>query len=106
MGKNPNLIYWPHFHYYEVKNPNRLFPPSRSWEEIYGEENVRYEDNPVYDENGNYLGTNRDVFITMKKVIGYTIMRRNKPAKPKAKKLFETYSDKIKKLEEEEEETK
>lgn len=103
MAKNKNIICIPNFHYYEVKNPNRLFSTGRSWEEIYGEENVRYEDNPIFDENGNYLETKRDVFVTMKRVTGYTIVRKNKPAKPKAKKLFETYSDKIKKLEEEEE---
>lgn len=95
MAKNPNLIYIPNFHYYEVKNPKRLFPTN--WEEVFGEENVRYEYEPIFDKNGNYLGDKKNVYVIMKQLINFTIIRKNKPVKPKAKKLFETYSDKIKK---------
>lgn len=95
MAKNPNLIYIPNFSYYEVKNPKRLFPTN--WEEVYGEENVRYDDEPIFDENGNYLGTKKNIYVTMKQLKGFKIIRKNKPVKSNAKKLFETYSDKTKK---------
>lgn len=108
--KNPNVICIPNIRYYEVKNPPSLFPIN--WEEKYGEDRVRYEMEPIYDKDGNYLETKENVYVVMEEVIGYRFMKRKLTAeeqkeksKIKPRKLFETYSD-IKRKEEEENERK
>lgn len=107
MRKNPNIICIPNFRYYEVKNPKTLFPVN--WVEKYGEDRVRYELEPEYDKDGNYLGTKENVYVTMKEIGGYRFIKKMKPEKsiPKEKlnyiprKLFETYSDMVEREEEE-----
>lgn len=107
MGRNPNLICIPNFRYYEVKNPKTLFPVN--WVAKYGEDRVRYELEPEYDKDGNYLGTKENVYVTMKEIGGYRFIKRLKSEKsiPKEKlnfiprKLFETYSDMVEREEKE-----
>lgn len=106
--RNPNVICIPNFRYYEVKNPPSLFPIN--WEEKYGEDRVRRELEPVYDSNGNYLGTKENVYVMMKEVMGYRFIKRKltvdeqkEKEKIKPRKLFETYSDSVEREERENE---
>ena len=61
---------------------------------------VRYEEVPIYDENGNYVKTITNVYVTMEKVMGFRMFKRKAKLKdenykiPKLKKLFETSADK------------
>lgn len=103
--KNPNVICIPNIRYYEVKNPPSLFPIN--WEEKYGEDRVRYEMEPIYDKDGNYLETKENVYVVMEEVIGYRFMKRKltveeqkEKSKIKPRKLFETYSDMVEREEE------
>ena len=74
--------------------------------ERYGKDNVRYEEEPIYDENGNYVKTITNVYVTMEKVMGFRIFKRHTKTKdtnvkiPKKVKLFETSADKEKDEEE------
>lgn len=104
--RNQNVIAIPNIRYYEVKNPPSLFPID--WEEKYGEDRVRYELEPIYDSDGNYLGTKENVYVVMEEIVGYRFMKRKLTAeeqkeksKIKPRKLFETYSDMVKREEEE-----
>jgi len=72
--KNPNLIFVPNIKYYEVKNPKTLFPVN--FEELYDEDKVRYEYEPIYDEVGNYLGTKKNVYVIESKVMGFKIFKK------------------------------
>ena len=93
--KNPNVIAIPNIRYYEVKNPPSLFPID--WEEKYGEDRVRYELEPIYDSDGNYLGTKENIYVVME----LTAEEQKEKSKIKPRKLFETYSDMVKREEEE-----
>lgn len=35
------------------------------------EDNFRYDDFPMFDQYGNYLGMHRDVYVIFKKLIGF-----------------------------------
>lgn len=103
-GKHPTLSFVPQLQEVEVKMPKPLIPIN--WEERYGKDNVRYEEEPIYDENGNYVKTITNVYVTMEKVMGFRIFKRHTKTKdtnvkiPKKVKLFETSADKEKEEEE------
>lgn len=78
-GKRKDLIFIPIMRYYEVKNPPSLFPVN--WEELYGEDRVRYEEEPEFDKDGNYLGTKNNVYVTMSEVVNWRIMKRKNSSK-------------------------
>lgn len=88
--KNPNLVYKPIIHSYEVKNPIALVPIN--WEERYGEDRVRYEEEPIFDEYGNYIETRTNVYVRHEKVIKWIIWNKNKVSH-NIKPLFEVNSE-------------
>lgn len=91
--KNNNVYYVPHEIYYEVKNPPTLFPVN--WERFYGEDRVRYVEDPIFDEKGNYIETKIDVYVMMKKVKFMCVKRKNVIApKFKQRNLFENINKK------------
>ena len=89
--KNPNLVYVPIVSHRIVKNPKTLWPVN--WEEVLGEDKVTYEDDPIFDDKGNYIETKRNVYVAFEQV-KFVVRNRNK-VNPNYgnKKLFETYSD-------------
>lgn len=91
MGKNKNIICYPIITAYETLAPKTLFPVN--WEERLGKENVRYVDDPIFDENGNYVKTIKKTYITLEKVEKW-VFRKKENIKPKNKNnaLFKTYS--------------
>lgn len=90
---NNNVMFIPKFIYYEVKNPITLFPVD--WEKVYGKEMVRYELEPEFDVNGNYLGDKKNVFVTMKTISGFIPVKKNINCNSKIKmgKLFNLIED-------------
>lgn len=106
--KHPSLVFVPELEEVEVKMPKPLVPIN--WEERYGASNVRYDNVPIYDEDGNYIKTVTDVYVTMEKVMGYRIFKRQQKMKDKPnykmKKLFKTSADILEEEKEEEEKEK
>ena len=96
--RNSKMVFVPQIYEIEEKMPKPLVPIN--WEERYGKDNVRYEEEPIYDENGNYVKTITNVYVTMEKVMGFHMFKRKEKLKdenykiPKLKKLFETSADK------------
>lgn len=99
---------YPKFNIFEVKNPKSTTP--YNWVNLLGEDTSRFEENPIFDDNGNCLGTYRDVFVIMKEIVGFgrIKMREQEKAKIKVKprKLFDTYSDIVEKEKKENERRK
>lgn len=91
MRKNKNIICYPILDAYETLAPKTLFPVN--WEELLGEENVRYELEPVYDENGNYIETVKKTYITRQRVKKW-VFRKRQNYKPRNRDnaLFKPYS--------------
>lgn len=96
--RNSKMVFVPQIYEIEEKMPKPLIPIN--WEERYGKDNVRYEEETIYDENGNYVKTITNVYVTMEKVMGFRMFKRKAKLKeenykiPKLKKLFETSADK------------
>lgn len=103
--KHPSLVFVPQLEEVEVKMPKPLIPIN--WEERYGASNVRYDDVPIFDDKGNYIKTVTEVYVTMEKLMGFRIFKRQAKIKnpnikvPKPRKLFETSADRKKENEEE-----
>ena len=49
--RNSKMVFVPQIYEIEEKMPKPLIPIN--WEERYGKDNVKYEEEPIYDENGN-----------------------------------------------------
>lgn len=86
---------YPKFNIFEVKNPKSTTP--YNWVNLLGEDTSRFEENPIFDDNGNCLGTCRDVFVIMKEIVGFGRIKMSEQEKAKIevkpRKLFDTYSD-------------
>lgn len=86
---------YPKFNIFEVKNPKSTTP--YNWVNLLGEDTSRFEENPIFDDNGNCLGTCRDVFVIMKEIVGFGRIKMSEQEKGKIevkpRKLFDTYSD-------------
>lgn len=102
--RHPSLVFVPELCDVEVKMPKPLIPIN--WEERYGASNVRYDYVPIFDKDGNYVETKEEVYVTMEKLMGFRIFKRQTKVKdinfkiPKKVKLFETSADKKKDEEE------
>ena len=66
-GKHPTLSFVPQLQEVEVKMPKPLIPID--WGKRYGASNVRYDYVPIYDEDGNYVETKEEVYVTMERNI-------------------------------------
>lgn len=101
---HPGLAFVPQLIENEVKMSKPLIPID--WEKRYGASNVRYDYVPIYDEDGNYVETKKEVYVTMEKLMGFRIFKKQIKVKdtnvkiPKKVKLFETSADKKKDEEE------
>lgn len=86
---------YPKFNIFEVKNPKSTTP--YNWVNLLGEDTSRFEENPIFDDNGNCLGTCRNVFVIMKEIVGFGRIKMSEQEKAKIevkpRKLFDTYSD-------------
>ena len=86
---------YPKFNIFEVKNPKSTTP--YNWVNLLGEDTSRFEENPIFDDNGNRLGTCRDVFVIMNEIVGFGRIKMSEQEKAKIevkpRKLFDTYSD-------------
>ena len=59
----------PAFKFEEVQNPKST--EVYNWVDLIDEDNFRYDDFPMFDQYGNYLGMHRDVYVIFKKLIGF-----------------------------------
>ncbi len=103
---------YPKFKTYKVKNPKSKTP--YNWIDLLGEDTSWFEENPIFDNKGNYLGTSRDVFVIMKEIVGFGRIKMSEAEKQekareeekvsfKPRKLFETHSDIVEREEQENE---
>lgn len=103
---------YPMFKAYKVKNPKSKTP--YNWVDLLGEDTSWFEENPIFDNKGNYLGTGRDVFVIMKDIVGFGRIKMSEEEKQekarkeenisfKPRKLFETHSDIVEREEKENE---
>lgn len=101
---------YPKFKVFKVKNPKSKTP--YNWVDLLGEDTSWFEENPIFDNEGNYLGTGRDVFVVMKEIVGFGRIKTSEEEKKekeekeqniafKPRKLFETYSDIVEREEKE-----
>ncbi len=67
--KKEKARFYPMFVKREVKKPKSDIP--YNWVELLDEDNSWFEDNPIFDEEGNYLGTSTDVYVIMKELRGF-----------------------------------
>lgn len=91
--KKSNVI--PIFEEYVRKNPpieKPLFGEPRRWEDILDEDQYWYEEEPMFDDNGNYIGMKKNIYVIFKRVIGWR--RRYPKSKNNSKPLFELNSKK------------
>lgn len=92
---------YPMFATHKVKNPKSDEP--YNWVELLGEDTSWFEEDPIFDNKGNYLGTNKDVYVIFKELRGFGRIKlseeekkeKEKKERLQPKKLFETYSDKV-----------
>ncbi len=95
MAKSKRAKSIPIYKEYIVKNPNTLFPVD--WVAMYGEDRVSFEDEPIFDNQGNYIETRRNVYVAMRKLTGfYRVKDRKQNCNSiiKQKPLFELKGDK------------
>ena len=88
---------YPMFREIEVKNPKSEAP--YNWVELLEEGKFRFEEEPLFDNNRNYLGKRRNVFIIFKEFTGFARTKAYKEEQAKIKeqqlkpkKIFEPYS--------------
>lgn len=78
-----------------IKNPHTLFPI----EEIYDEDRYYYEEEPIFDNKGNYIATKRNKYLIVDRLVGCYKVRKNKNNdNKKSKPLFELKSNVEKEL--------
>lgn len=89
---------YPIFDIKTVKNPMSDKP--YNWLDLLSDERTTFEEEPIFDENGNYLGIHRDAYVVFKEIKGYGRIKSKKinteekeHRKLKPRKLFETSSD-------------
>lgn len=90
---------YPLFDTYEVKNPKSDNP--YNWVELLDEDKSWFEDNPIFDNKGNYLGISKDVHVIFKELKGFGRIKlseeekleKEKKGKIQPRKLFEIDSD-------------
>ena len=78
-SKHPSLAFVPQLIETEVKMSKPLIPID--WEKRYGASNVRYDYVPIYDEDGNYVEAKEEVYVTMEKLMGFRIFKRQQKVK-------------------------
>lgn len=96
--KNKDMIYVPIIVERIVKNPKTLFPVN--WEERLEEDEYWYEEEPIFDSEGNFT-MKRNLFIVEKEVVGFHTFKRKGNNCIKQKPLFElnvNKEDEIKEL--------
>lgn len=79
--KNTKAKCYPMFRTYELKNPK--FEKPVNWVEKMDEDNIRFEENSIFDSDGRYLGINRDVFVISKEITGFARIKSKKPKEQK-----------------------
>ena len=89
---------YPLFDIKTVKNPMSDKP--YNWLDLLSDERTTFEEEPIFDENGNYLGIHRDAYVIFKEIKGYGRIKSKKinteekeHRKLKPRKLFEISSD-------------
>lgn len=75
---------YPLFNNVEVKNPKSDKP--YNWVELLEDERTRFDLQPTFDTNGNYLGTNTDVYVFFKEIIGFGKIKSSKEEQEKKEK--------------------
>ncbi len=108
-GKKEKSKCYPLFAEYKVKNPKSDEP--YNWVDLLGEDTSSFEDDPIFDNEGNYLGTNKNVYVIFKELRGFGRIKLSEEEKKKKeeieknqlkpRKLFETYSDMVEREEKE-----
>jgi len=82
-----------------IKNPKSNKP--YNWVELIDEDNCIFEENPMFDNVGNYLGIAIDVYVIFEEITGFYRPKKRKKEVEKNKlkmgKLFDTYDDLMKK---------
>lgn len=89
MSRNNSVRFVPVYKDLIIKNPNPLFPID--YEKIYGKDRVWYDDEPIFDNQGNYIETKRNQYVAVKQLIRmYAVKKKTKcDTKFKNKPLFE-----------------
>lgn len=94
---------YPMFDTHKVKNP--ISDEPYNWVELLDEDTSWFEDDPIFDNEGNYLGTSKNVYVIFKELRGFGRIKLSEEEKKKKeeieknqlkpKKLFDTYNDKV-----------
>lgn len=73
-----------------IKNPKSNKP--YNWVELLDEDRYKFEENPIFDNAGNYLGVSKDVYVIFDEITGFCRIKKTKDEKekikPVQKKLF------------------
>ena len=80
----------PVYRYYTVKNPKNLL--GMKPEDLYDEDMIRYEDEEIFDDQGNYLETKRNTIVTMREVERFIFIKKKRPVDQRGR-LFPKCSD-------------
>ena len=75
---------YPLFDNVEVKNPKCDKP--YNWVELLEDERTRFDLQPTFDTNGNYLGTKTDAYVFFKKIRGFGKIKSSKEEQAKKEK--------------------
>lgn len=67
MLKKDKIKFVPIYKDVIIKNPTPLFPID--YEKMYGKDRVWYEDEPIFDNQGNYIETKRNQYVAMKQLV-------------------------------------
>lgn len=77
MAKNKKVRFVPVFKTVILKNPQPLFPID--YEKVYGEDNVWYQDEPIFDNLGNYIETKINQFVATRQLVRmYAVKKKAK----------------------------
>ena len=86
-GKVDNdRIYW-----FTVEG-RRIFYVGFNGEDLYDEDMIRYEDEEIFDDQGNYLETKRNTIVTMREVERFIFIKKKRPVDQRGR-LFPKCSD-------------
>lgn len=76
----------PIFKTYEVKNLKLKEPID--WVKMFDEDTIRFEINELFDDEGNYLGFKRDVYVVRRECVGFCNPRKNQKSNKKTGALW------------------
>lgn len=83
-SKKRKATCYPLFDYVEIKNPKSDKP--YNWVELLQDERTKFDLQPIFDTNGNYLGTTTEAYVFFKEIIGFGKIKSSKEEQAKKEK--------------------